>query len=84
MESQFGSSYDLEKDGIKNTGFVYWNLSTPVLYEEAIRRREGRMAHLGPLVVRTGEHTGRSPNDKFVVKPGYLLQGSLDNGSISL
>jgi phosphoenolpyruvate carboxykinase (ATP) len=68
MGSQFGSSYDLEKDGIKNTGFVYWNLSTPLLYEEAIRRREGRMAHLGPLVVRTGEHTGRSPNDKFVVK----------------
>ena len=51
MESQFGSSYDLEKDGIKNTGFVYWNLSTPVLLEEAIRRREGRMAHLGVLVI---------------------------------
>ena len=68
MESQFGSSYGLEKHGIKNTGFVYWNLSTPVLYEEAIRRREGQMAHLGPLVVRTGEHTGRSPNDKFVVR----------------
>ncbi|HSO72112.1 MAG TPA: phosphoenolpyruvate carboxykinase [Thermodesulfobacteriota bacterium] len=68
MESQFGSSHDLEKNGIKNTGFVYWNLSTPLLYEDVIRRREGRMAHLGPLVVRTGEHTGRSPNDKFVVK----------------
>ena len=68
MENQFGSSYGLEKHGIKNTGFVYWNLSTPILYEEAIRRREGHMAHLGPLVVRTGEHTGRSPNDKFVVR----------------
>ena len=68
MESQFASSYGLEKHGIKNTGFVYWNLSTPLLYEEVIRRREGRMAHLGPLVVRTGEYTGRSPNDKFVVK----------------
>ena len=68
MASQFPTSDSLEKHGIKNTGFVYWNLSTPLLYEEAIRRREGRMAHLGPLVVRTGEHTGRSPNDKFVVR----------------
>ena len=38
------------------------------MYEEIIRRREGRLAHLGPIVVRTGEHTGRAPNDKFIVR----------------
>lgn len=59
--------HGLENHGIRNVGNVYWNLRTPLLYEEAIRRREGRMAHLGPLVVRTGHHTGRSPNDKFIV-----------------
>jgi phosphoenolpyruvate carboxykinase (ATP) len=47
---------------------VFWNLPTTTLYEEAIRRREGLLAHLGPLVVRTGHHTGRSPNDKFTVR----------------
>jgi phosphoenolpyruvate carboxykinase (ATP) len=39
-----------------------------LLYEEAIRRREARVAHLGPLVVRTGQYTGRAPKDKFVVQ----------------
>ena len=65
------SHYSLEQQGILNTGNVYWNLSTPALYEEAIRRGEGVLANFGPLVVTTGEHTGRSANDKFIVRePG--------------
>jgi phosphoenolpyruvate carboxykinase (ATP) len=58
----------LEKLGFENLGRVYWDLPTSSLYEEAIRRREGVLAHLGPLVVRTGQYTGRSPHDKFLVE----------------
>ena len=47
------------------------NRSTAELYEDAVRAGEGVIAADGPLVVRTGKHTGRSPQDKFIVKePG--------------
>jgi phosphoenolpyruvate carboxykinase (ATP) len=59
---------DLSSFGITHVGSVFHNLSTPALYEEAIRRREGAVGHLGPLVVRTGQYTGRSANDKFIVR----------------
>jgi phosphoenolpyruvate carboxykinase (ATP) len=62
------SSYGLENHGLSNLNDIYWNLNTPALYEQALRRREGILAHLGPLVVRTGHHTGRSANDKFTVQ----------------
>jgi phosphoenolpyruvate carboxykinase (ATP) len=47
---------------------VQINLSVAELYENAIRDGEGILAADGPLVVRTGTHTGRSPKDKFVVR----------------
>ncbi|MDY6911023.1 MAG: phosphoenolpyruvate carboxykinase (ATP) [Chloroflexota bacterium] len=62
------SHYGLENHGFKNLGNIYWNPSTPVLYEEIVQRREGFISHLGPIVVRTGHYTGRSPDDKFIVK----------------
>jgi len=61
------SHYGLENHGLYNLNNIYWNLSTPALYEQALERREGTLSHLGPLVVRTGHHTGRSANDKFIV-----------------
>jgi phosphoenolpyruvate carboxykinase (ATP) len=61
----------LDAHGIQAVGAVFWDPTTPVLYEHALRRKEGRIAHGGPLVVDTGRHTGRSPKDKFVVRePG--------------
>ena len=72
----------LAKLGLKNLGSVYWNLSTPVLYEEVVRRREGWISHLGPLVVHTGHHTGRSPNDKFIVRDSST-EGAINWGKVN-
>jgi len=58
----------LEAHGVQSSKPVHFNLGAPALYEHAIRRQEGSIAADGPLVCRTGTHTGRSPNDKFVVK----------------
>jgi phosphoenolpyruvate carboxykinase (ATP) len=50
---------------------VRWNLAVPVLVTDAVRAGTGILAEGGPLVVDTGKHTGRSPDDKFVVRePG--------------
>lgn len=59
---------ELDSLGFRNLNAVYWQLHTPQLYEQALRRQEGFIAHLGPMVVGTGDHTGRSPNDRFIVQ----------------
>ena len=56
----------LNEYGFRNISQVNYNLSTPALYEAAIKRVEGLLSHLGPFVVRTGHHTGRSANDKYI------------------
>ncbi len=61
------SDHGLSAHGIRNANTVWWNLSTPALYEQAVQRHEGMVAHLGPLVTRTGQYTGRSPLDRFIV-----------------
>jgi phosphoenolpyruvate carboxykinase (ATP) len=68
MTTQVERAFGLEALGIVRSGRVYWNLSPAALYEQALARGEAQLAAEGPIVARTGAHTGRSPNDKFVVK----------------
>ena len=61
----------LEKHGITRGRRIFWHPTTAQLYTQTLARGEGRLGHGGPLVVDTGQHTGRSPKDKFVVQePG--------------
>ena len=67
MNTELAHGRSLEREGIL-TNRIKWNLSAAELYEEAVRRNEGVISAHGPLVCRTGSHTGRSPNDKFIVR----------------
>jgi phosphoenolpyruvate carboxykinase (ATP) len=58
----------LAHQGIETPARLYWNLETAPLVEEAVRRGEGMLAKEGPLVVHTGRHTGRSAQDKYIVR----------------
>ena len=62
------SNIGLSKQGLNPSGKVNWNLIAPELMKAAARRDEGEFAAMGPFVAVTSPHTGRSPNDKFVVK----------------
>jgi len=64
------SKYGLENHGLRNLNMQYWTIPTPALVERVVSRREGMLAHEGAVVVRTGNHTGRAPNDKFIVQEG--------------
>ncbi len=58
----------LEDHGLNPERRVFWQPTTAMLYTHALANGEGRLAEGGPLTVDTGEHTGRSPKDKFLVR----------------
>ena len=58
----------LDAQGIETRADVHWNLTTARLVEAAVARGEGKLSADGPLVVETGAHTGRSAQDKFIVR----------------
>ncbi len=61
----------LDAHGLRPSRRVHWNPSVSLLYTHSLLRGEGRLAEGGPLVVDTGRFTGRSPQDKFIVRePG--------------
>ena len=61
-------SFTVEHQGMTGLGPVHYNLLEPRLIEAALRRGEGTLGLGGTLLVTTGQYTGRSPKDKFVVK----------------
>jgi phosphoenolpyruvate carboxykinase (ATP) len=66
-KNQATETISIEKYGIKNAKVKY-QLSSQELHNETLRKEQGTEAASGALAVNTGEFTGRSPKDRFIVK----------------
>lgn len=68
--NEFGrkpNNADLSYLGLSDADTVYWNLTPAELIEETVVRGQGVLTHTGALAINTGEFTGRSPKDRFLV-----------------
>jgi phosphoenolpyruvate carboxykinase (ATP) len=68
--SELKCDYSIGNNGLTNLNTVYWNLPTEALYEEIVFRGEGHITRMGPVVVKSGKHTARAAQDKYIVREG--------------
>ncbi len=76
-------SADLSTLGIKDIKTAYWNLDSEKLSDHVIEQQEGVISSSGAIAINTGEFTGRSPKDRFVVKDN-LTENTVDWGAINI
>lgn len=62
-----GANADLSKIGLNQVDTVFWNLNPSELVEETLIKGMGELSDTGALSIQTGEFTGRSPQDRFIV-----------------
>ncbi|PRX08287.1 phosphoenolpyruvate carboxykinase [Martelella mediterranea] len=63
----YNRRFPVENTGLKDLAGIYYNLMPPELCEESLRRSEAVLTADGALRALTGQHTGRSAKDKFIV-----------------
>jgi phosphoenolpyruvate carboxykinase (ATP) len=71
------STQHLVKLGLRSSHTIHYQLSPEELIADALRMGEGVLSNTGALVIQTGEFTGRSPKDKFLVND-EITAGTVD------
>ena len=71
----------IRKLGI-NPAKVHRNLEVTKLVSHSVSNGDGKIASTGSLAVKTGKYTGRSPDDRFIVKDN-LTNDTVDWGKIN-
>ena len=74
--------HQLELMGIKPSS-IKSNLSQDEWRNEELNRKEGRLSSNGTVIINTGIYTGRSPNDRFIVK-NKETEKLIDWGDVNL
>jgi phosphoenolpyruvate carboxykinase (ATP) len=72
----------LRTHGLTNLSGVFWNLGPSQLIERSILEGDGMLSAEGALVARTGQFTGRSPKDKFIVRD-ETTESTINWGSVN-
>jgi phosphoenolpyruvate carboxykinase (ATP) len=73
---------DLRQLGLTGLTAIHANLAPAQLYEQALRRKEVRLSEDGAIIALTGQHTGRSPNDKYIVRDA-TVERDIDWGKVN-
>ena len=64
------NNVSLEAIGLEGVATAHWNLHPSKLILQTLLRGEGVLTDTGALSIATGEFTGRSPKDRFIVDDG--------------
>ena len=65
---------DLSKHGLEPRGNVHWNMGSEELHQMAVELHEAKLTSDSVLLAVTGERTGRSPNDRFIVDEAGMAE----------
>ena len=64
----------LSKHGLNPKGTIFWNTGWKDLHKISVEKDESKLTSEGVLLATTGERTGRSPNDRFILDEPGLAQ----------
>ncbi|MEM6908054.1 MAG: phosphoenolpyruvate carboxykinase [Pseudomonadota bacterium] len=76
-------AHSLSAQGIHTEADIHSNLGTAELVEASLAAGEGALSKDGALVVETGQHTGRSAKDKYIVRD-HVTEGSVWWGKVNV
>ena len=74
QSSSQSRAVDLSQHGLEPSGNVHWNMGSEELHQMAVDLNEAKLTSDSVLLAVTGERTGRSPNDRFIVDEAGMAE----------
>lgn len=74
QSSSQSRAVDLSEHGLEPSGNVHWNMGSEELHQMAVELNEAKLTSDSVLLAVTGERTGRSPNDRFIVDEAGMAE----------